>query len=171
MLFRSAWAAAACRWSAPGGWARFLLTASGSAGPRWCGANEGALLLRHVWSWRGARRARGKHSADGHETRWAETGACCPREFCIVDNTALRLVQFAGGLLTWPVGCQLRFQRLSSVLQPIALFWAAGCAVPCDQASSAGLSQTPRPARGPGLRCLVLLRGVMGLPAGRLGED
>ena len=36
-------------------------------------ANEGALLLRHVWSCRGARRARGKHSADGHETRlgWA----------------------------------------------------------------------------------------------------
>ena len=28
----------------PGGWARYLRTASGSVGPRWCKANEGALL-------------------------------------------------------------------------------------------------------------------------------
>ena len=49
------------RWSSPGGWARCHRTASGSVGPHWCGANEGALLLRHVWSWHGARRARGEH--------------------------------------------------------------------------------------------------------------
>ena len=58
----------------PGGWApsRCLRTASGSVGPRWCKANEGALLLRYVWSWRGARRARGEHSTDGHKTGWAD---------------------------------------------------------------------------------------------------
>ena len=63
------------RWQAvgrPGGWARCLRTASGSAGPRWCKATDGALLLCHVWSWRGARRASGKRSVDGHETRWAD---------------------------------------------------------------------------------------------------
>ena len=65
-------APAAGLWSAPGGWARCLRTASGSVGLRWCTANEGALLLRHVWSWRGARRARGGHSTDEHETRWAD---------------------------------------------------------------------------------------------------
>ena len=59
-------------WSAPGGAARCQRTASGSVGPRWCKANEGALLLRYVWSWRGARRARGEHSTDEHETRWAD---------------------------------------------------------------------------------------------------
>ena len=68
-----AWAPVAGHWSAPGGWARCLRPASGSVGLCWCKANEGALLLcRHVWSWRGARRARGEHSTDGHKTGWAD---------------------------------------------------------------------------------------------------
>ena len=63
----------------PGGRARYLRI--------WCKANEGALLLRHVWSWRGARRAHGEHSTDGHKTGWADVRRePAARESCIASN-------------------------------------------------------------------------------------
>ena len=53
-------------------WARCLRTASGSVSPPWCKANEGALLLCHVWSWGCTLLAHGEHITDGHKTGWAD---------------------------------------------------------------------------------------------------
>ena len=59
------------RWSAPGGGLGAYGRRAGVLALAGAGRMKGALLLRHVWSWRGARRARSKHSVDGHETGWA----------------------------------------------------------------------------------------------------
>ena len=93
-----AWVPVAGRWSAPGGWAKCLRTASGSAGPLLALADAGRMKGHSCYAICGAGAALGARAANSVRTatrqdgqragiRREASGASSPREFPVVSTS------------------------------------------------------------------------------------